>query len=603
MDVDLSSGGVSGYELLADGRRLGESARVGSTRLLRREGVAAEADYRRAGRERGQIFTAMNIGMKDWPETVAAVRSIEEHCLARGVRPPDRYQLIPERRMGLPSSVRREAPGETGPMLWDSGDWWQLGNCAELIQPEVGDNIIGGPASVENTLAALAAGSTYVGCLSQFSWRWPYFDDDVQQIGEVVRACAILATRRDRGVLLDTYLEDGIAGTFEDYASLVGWAGVERWIAGLCGCPLSVSWGGLTADPVTKTVVTLALELGNTERIPAAFVQGDTISYTDDLDQNASICAQDVQYMMLVQARYKTGACALPVPLTEKQRVPTWQEIAQVQVMARRLEQRAHDLAGTVNWPELERRAHNLAAAGALFVDNVRAGLDGLGVDTGDPLQVMLALSRLGAAVIEQLWGVGERSDRFAHGRQPVRPTELVAATVAECARFERAAPAAVPGHVIVVGSTDVHEMAKRVLVRALASAGHSVTDIGVNRDPEDFVAAAVAGRASAIVITTHNGVALTFGGRAAELCAERGVAPLIAMGGVLNEDTTASAAPADVTAQLNDLGIVTPPQVDDLLELLSQTPLSQTPLSQTPMLPTPLATPGHPVTTAGETP
>ena len=123
---------------------------------------------------------------------------------------------------------------------------------------------------------------------------------------------------------------------------------MERWIAGLCGCPLSVSWGGLTADPVTKTVVTLALELGNTERIPAAFVQGDTISYTDDLDQNAGICAQDVQYMMLVQARYKTGACALPVPLTEKQRVPTWQEIAQVQVMARRLEQRAHDLAGTV---------------------------------------------------------------------------------------------------------------------------------------------------------------------------------------------------------------------------------------------------------------
>ena len=79
-------------------------------------------------------------------------------------------------------------------------------------------------------------------------------------------------------------------------------------------------------------------------------------------------------------------------------------------------------------------------------------------------------------------------------------------------------------------------------------------------------------------------------------------------MGGVLNEDMAASAAPADVTAQLNDLGIVTPPQVDDLLELLSRAPLSRAPLSptslsQTPMLPTPLATPGHPVTTAGETP
>ena len=243
-------------------------------------------------------------------------------------------------------------------MLWDDNDWGQLGTCAGWIQPEVGDNIIGSPASVENTIAALRAGSTYVGCLSQFSWRWPYFDDEVQQLREVVTACGILAAKRDQGVLLDTYLEDGIAGTFEDYASLIGWASVERWIAGLCGCPLSVSWGGLTADPVTKTVVTLALEMGNTERIPAAFVQGDTISYTDDLDQNAGICAQDVQYMMLVQARYRTGACALPVPLTEKQRVPTWQEIAQVQVLARQLERRAHDLANTINWPLLEAEAH-----------------------------------------------------------------------------------------------------------------------------------------------------------------------------------------------------------------------------------------------------
>jgi len=555
--------------LLADGERIGRSVAVGGTRLLRREGVAAEADYRRAGRENGRIFTAMNIGMKDWPETVEAVRCIEDYCLTRGVRPPDRYQLIPERRMGLPSAQRRDAPAETGPVLWDAGDWDLLGSCAEWIQPEVGDNIVGSPASVENTIAALAAGSTYVGCLSQFSWRWPYFDDDVRQLGEVVRACAILATKRRDGVLLDTYLEDGIAGTFEDYASLVGWARVERWIASLCGCPLSVSWGGLTADPVTKTIVTLALEMGNPERIPAAFVQGDTISYTDDLDQNASICAQDVQYMMLVQARYRTGACALPVPLTEKQRVPTWQEIAQVQVMARQLELRAHDLAGSINWAALEAEAAVLADSGARFFGNVRRGLAGLGVDVSDPLHVMLALRYLGAARIEEAWGTGEPCDDFAHGRQPVRCTELVAATVRECSRFAGLIAAPVR-HAVIVGSTDIHEMAKRVLVRALSSAGHLVTDIGCNRDPEDFVNAAVRDRASAIVITTHNGVALSFGSLAAKLCADRGVRPVIAMGGVLNEDMPSSPAPADVTSQLNDLGIRTPPDIDDLLALLS---------------------------------
>jgi len=93
---------ASSRRLLTDGERIGRSVTVGSTRLLRREGVAAEADYRRAGRGAGRIFTAMNIGMKDWPETVDAVRRIEEYCLALDVRPPDRYQLIPERRMGLP---------------------------------------------------------------------------------------------------------------------------------------------------------------------------------------------------------------------------------------------------------------------------------------------------------------------------------------------------------------------------------------------------------------------------------------------------------------------------------------------------------------------
>jgi methylmalonyl-CoA mutase cobalamin-binding subunit len=561
---------ASSRRLLTDGERIGRSVTVGSTRLLRREGVAAEADYRKAGRESGRIFTAMNIGMKDWPETVEAVRCIEEYCLARGVRPPDRYQLIPERRMGLPHKLRRDAPGETGPMLWDADDWHQLGNCAEWIQPEVGDNIIGSPASVENTIAALKAGSTYVGCLSQFSWRWPYFDDEIDHLREVVAACGILAAKRNQGVLLDTYLEDGIAGTFEDYASLVGWAGVERWIAGLCGCPLSVSWGGLTADPVTKTVVTLALELGNTERIPAAFVQGDTISYTDDLDQNAGICAQDVQYMMLVQARYRTGACALPVPLTEKQRVPTWREIAQVQVMARQLERRAHDLAKTVNWVAFETEAALLAGQGAEFLANVKRGLAASGTDIEDPLQVMLALRRLGAAHIERTWGVGERSEDFAHGRQPVKPAELVAATTRECARFDAVAcgPAR---HSVIVGSTDVHEMAKRILVRALASAGHEVTDIGVNRDPEDFVHAAVSASAAAIVITTHNGVALSFGSLAVRLREHLGLSVAIAMGGVLNEDKPGAPAPVDVTSQLNELGIVTPAAIDDLLAYLQE--------------------------------
>jgi methylmalonyl-CoA mutase cobalamin-binding subunit len=566
--LDLPTGARRGTDLLAEGAELARSVNVGTTRMLRRESFPSEIDYRCGGRERGRFFTAMNVGMKDWPETVEAVQNIEQYCLSRGVRPPDRYQLIPERRMGLPMAARRDAPQETGPVLWDADDWRRLGECVEWIQPEVGDNMVGGPASVENTIEAIQAGSTYVGCLSQFSWRWPYFDDDIYQISEVVKACGILASKRDQGVLLDTYLEDGIAGTFEDYVSLVGWGSVERWIAGLCGCPLSVSWGGLTADPVTKTIVSIAMEMGNTERIPAAFVQGDTISYTDDLDQNSVICAQDTMYMMLVQSRYRTGACALPVPLTENKRIPTWEEIAQVQVMARQMERRIPDLARFVDWPRFETEAKALHRHAQDFVANVKSGLGGLGVDVTDALQIMVALSRLGAAEIERRWGIGAPDSDYAHGRRPIKPTELVAMTVSESAKYVPAGPVSGATRArVIVGSTDVHEMAKRVLVRALSSNGCEVIDIGVNRDPEDFVRVSLAQDAQAIVITTHNGVALSFGTKTMSTRADLGCSAEVFMGGVLNEDFPGDAMPLDVTAQLNELGIKTPGSVDVLLD------------------------------------
>ncbi len=570
MKIDLPGQLPAAAPLLAKGMAIGQSVTLGRTRFLTREGFGSETAYREAGREAGRLFTAMNIGLQDWPSTVDGVRLIEQHCLSAGVRPPDKYQLIPERRMGLPASARAQAPQETGPMLWTEGDWALLGEAAAYIQPEVGDNIVGSPASVENAVLALRFGSTYVGCLSQFSWRWPYFDDDVHQIGEVVTACGVLASHRADGIVLDTYLEDGIAGTFEDYVSLVGWAIIERWIASLCGCPLSVSWGGLTADPITKTVVTLAIERGNTDRIPAAFVQGDTISYTEDLDRNAAICAQDTMFMMLVQARYRTGACALPVPLTERERIPTWDEIAQVQVMARQLQERIPTLAATIDWAPLERRAQQLHEQAQQFANRVRRGLAAAGVDVSDAVAVMVSLSRLGAAKIERTWGLGEPDDTYAHGRMRIMATELVAITRLEIERFtspfaSTAGPAAGPP--VVVGSTDIHEMAKRVLIRALSAQGYRVVDLGVNRDPEDFIAAAVAYAARAIVITTHNGVALSFGRTTVELRESHGLRTPIFMGGVLNEDLPDAPAPVDVSDDLAALGIETPADIAALLQ------------------------------------
>ena len=67
----------------------------------------------------------MNIGLATWDDTREAMSLIYEDALSRGVRPPDRFNLLAERRMGLPKELRAQAPQETGPVLWTDQHWWE----------------------------------------------------------------------------------------------------------------------------------------------------------------------------------------------------------------------------------------------------------------------------------------------------------------------------------------------------------------------------------------------------------------------------------------------------------------------------------------------
>ncbi len=158
------------------------------------------------------------------------------------------------------------------------------------------------------------------------------------------------------------------------HEQLVGWALIERRIADLCGVPLSVAWGGLTSHPINKSVVTIALDMLDPANIPPTFVQGDTISYTTDIERNSAICSEDTLFMLAVQYRYKTGSSALPVPLTENLRVPTADEIAHVQIMAREIERRVPEISDHLRWDVLEDRATALAARGQVYFDRVMNG-------------------------------------------------------------------------------------------------------------------------------------------------------------------------------------------------------------------------------------
>jgi methylmalonyl-CoA mutase cobalamin-binding subunit len=579
LDVDLSAllppDLPDGREAVEEGKEMAKGIERQRSLFCEEKGVGSEREWRERARTEGFSCTCMNIGLATWADTREALGLIYEDALSRGVRPPDRFNLIAERRMGLPKDKRADAPQETGPVMMTEQDWWELAHTAP-IQPEAADNSIGGPGSLENAVDALQAGITTIGVLSQYSWRWPYWDDEVSQTTAVLKAAGLLAAFKDEGVVFDSYLEDGYPGVFHDYANYVGWAMVERYISEeLIGAAYSPSWGGLTQNPVVKSAVTLALYATNPDSVPLSFIQGDTIGNTPDFDANMAVLNTDVLFTKMVDSRYRLGSAPVAVPVTETERIPTWQEVATVQTISRRLEDYVPLVEPVIDWGAIEGMRDELVRGGRAFYDAVIAGLSSAGIDVRDPGQLLLVLKRLGSARCEELFGAGEPSPEFPRGRRPVLQTDLVRSTMEERERLlaelrQRGEEEAIRGMKVLVSSTDVHEFAEFLLTSSLAATGADVIDFGINRDPEDIVKAVIETDADAVVITTHNGVARSFGRRLMDEMrgAEVGSVPVF-MGGVLNEDVDGSEIPIDVSADLNAGGIQTPGTIDRLIDAL----------------------------------
>lgn len=579
LDVDLSAllpaDLPDGREAVAEGKALAADLERGRSLFCETNGVGSEREWRERARIEGFSCSCMNIGLATWADTREAIGLIYEDALSRGVRPPDRFNLLAERRMGLPKAKRADAPQETGPALWSDQDWWELANTAP-IQPEAADNMIGGPGSVENASDALRVGITHIGVLSQYSWRWPYWDDEISQTLSVLKAGGLLAAFRTEGVCFDSYLEDGYPGVFHDYANYVGWAMLERYISEeLIGAAYSCSWGGLTQNPVIKSAVTLALHTVNPDGVPAGFVQGDTIGNTPDFDSNMAVVSSDVLFMKMVDRRYKLGGAPIAVPVTETERIPSWEEVATVQTIGRRLEEYIPLVDPVIDWAQIEAMRDRLVEGGRAFFAAAIDGLGGAGIDVRDPAHLLLVLKRLGSNRCEELFGAGEPDEEFPRGRRPVLQTDLVKNTMVERERLlaelaGRGQEEAVQGMKVLVTSTDVHEFAEFLLASALDAVGAAVIDFGINRDPEDIVKAVIETDADAVVITTHNGVARSFGQRlVGELRGAQAREVPVFMGGVLNEDVDGSEIPIDVSADLNASGIETPGTIDRLVEAL----------------------------------
>jgi methylmalonyl-CoA mutase cobalamin-binding subunit len=561
-------------QLLAEGRRLAEAHTVGPSPFLGAYGVRSESEYKRQRMAEGSLMLHAQVGYRNPAKSRRAFAEIHERLALAGYR-VDRYGICLDWSMGYPADQRAHMPRGTGLILHDPQEFVTLTQAAP-VAPHFGDFVIGTPAAVENTAAALAAGATSIGNLGQyFTFRMPRWHDDVTTTAETLKALALCAAQPVE-ILIHSNLDDGFAALFCDLACGIGAVLIERYIVEeLVGGHVAHCYGHTFSDPLTRLAFQRAL--ARVTETPGSMVYGNTTIYAERVVENYANLASYLLIDIIGQRIRPTGHGLNPVPATEAMRIPEIDEIVEAHLFANRLAQRAEGYERLFDLEAADRVADRLVEAGQRFKENVLRGLAGSGIDTANPFELLLAIRRIGAKRLEEWYGPGERREEALRKRVPVVRATTVAALEAQgegvVAILSPAQQAAIrrSGLRACVTCTDVHEYGKILVETVLEALGVAVYDAGVSADPNAVALMASGTAADFIAISTYNGVALSYLQALRQEMGQRGLDLPVFIGGKLNQipEDSPSSLPVDVTTELRALGAVPCPRVEGMLPQL----------------------------------
>lgn len=558
-------------EVAAEAQERATKIEIGQTLFFKQHGVASEVEYKRRAMQQGIIMLHAHIGLDSWEETKKALLYLYDEMSKRGSR-IDRFGLCLDRVMGYPPEMRGSVPRETGPQLKSPEDWMEVGQVVP-IQPHAGDFMIGFPASMVNTENALRAGITTIGNLSQyFAHGLPQWSDEFTTTVETAKALSVMGKLKNRGMLVHSYLDDGFGALLNDYADIVGWAYLEKYIVeGLFGAKLAHCFGGVTADPLMRVAWVMIIKEIYGEDCVGSMWYGDTISFSEDLDRNLGLNAEYLLWDMVAQLVCPTGHALVPLPVTEAIRIPSAQEILQVHVLARRVEESARRLAPYLDLTQAKLLKDSLIVAGKGVFERALAGLQAQGVDIQNPLEMLFVLKKMGAERFEREYGAGVPDNTWPRGRKPLQLTDMFARTyqtsqeiIAQLPKAGRKEKAKV-----VIASTDVHEHALFIISKALDAMGMIPVMAGSEQSSANIIKVASDEAADAIVVGTYNGLALEI---AKALRYETDKARLkvpVFIGGKLNQAVEGQALPIDVSNEIAALGLIPCQTIQELLNQL----------------------------------
>ena len=549
-----------GSDLVEEGRRLAAQIDRPVNRYARERGVRSTREWKDVVRKRHGLETYVNVGLKTWAEQRECLEYVEAEGRKYGFV-LDRFNLVPDRRMGLPSELRSQALEETGIMMYDQSDW--NGAAQDLdMSVVVADHNLGAPAAIENTTAMLTAGFDYIGNVVEHNYSYDLWRDDVEQIRRMVVALGMLAQKKPDGVVAEAYIEDGDVAGFHDAATSLGWCMFHRYVVeDLCGAAHSQSFGSTFQDPTLKMAFNLALQEINVHDVPTSFIHGDTNSFKVDghLDRNAAQVYNDVFHTCLLELRHPSGGALHAVPVTEAIRIPSADELVQSLLIVDEAWKRAESSVHLFDFRPVYEVRDRILDGGRKFFQRLMTGFNDLGIDTKDAMQLLLAVRRIGGAQLETMFGVGEPNDSMPRGFTPTVMSDTLRRHLRNVQgvldKLGGQDGADLSGHKIVSASCDIPEYGLFVVTRVLESLGARVINLGTSVPTPDIAKVVRETAADAVAVSTYNGMAFSLGKQLLDDLDARQVRPNVFFGGRLNEDWQGGNA-VDMTDHLEEIGV-----------------------------------------------
>ena len=552
-----------GKELLQEGIELGKTIKAGRSGFIRsQQKYANHMEYKKDLARQGKIYFNILLGLATLDEQIEAIKEIYAFTQRTGLE-VNCVQAIPSGLVALPREYREKAPATTSFEMFEMEDYEAQASAAPL-DITFNDYHLFSPNAIENTIFALQSGSPRIGDMTQFFWSYAGFDDEEKRLSDVVKAMGIVASKRDEMFAAETYLDDGYPGYFLDCASYVGYALLEHYICTkLCGARYTISFGGLLSENDTRVGVAMALDkLMSTEEQPVlTYLNSSTnLQWDHDIHGNYGISVSEFLFEMLVEKKYHMSLGINPVSITEKIKVPTLEELMNILSAAKRTEEKVEEWLPYFNFEPLEKMRDVMAEEGRKFFENVLEGFKEAGIDTEDPLELLMVLKNMNPIRFEQIF----HSSTYGTDNQEIKPfyptvlgrqtLEMKEEIVAEL--LQQGNKDVLKGKKVVAASGDAHTYGLVLVEGVLNDMGAEVINGGVDMDPVDMLDLADEENTRFIGISCHNGQALDYGRQILELAKKRRKDYWIFMGGKLNAILPGDSEPVEIGDKLMEMGI-----------------------------------------------